>query len=68
MVRFLFIISFQNNSCVLIFVCDWRSSAHDFHYFPKLTTVDESIHETMYNFTPKTRLAINEKIIIFGRH
>ena len=28
----------------------------------------ESIHETMYNFTPKTRLAINEKIIIFGRH
>ena len=30
--------------------------------------VKESIHETMHNFTPKTRLAINDKIIIFGRH
>ena len=30
--------------------------------------VIESIHETMYNFTPKTRLTMNEKIIIFGRH
>ena len=29
---------------------------------------DESIHETMHHFTPKTRLATNEKIIIFGRH
>ena len=33
-------------------------------------TKKESIHETetMCNFIPKTRLTMNEKIIIFGRH